>query len=310
MFMIRRLKLAYALYNLFQRSALAHNLQPYRAAGLRKPYWAPVSSTDFPDRERRDVANLNELVNLPEFQVLTDAGRASLLAFNDTGYAILDGFMPPASVATLNAEIEKLLAAGTLDYRYGSKLMFAIHHSPELRRVITTLPLLPLLDVLLAGKARLFQSINFLRGSQQRTHSDSIHMTTYPLGGLLGVWIALEDVTQENGPLHYYPGSHRLDYVLGPDFAHGGNALLIGPEANKQYEQKIDEEVNRLGLKKQVFQAKAGDVLIWHANLLHGGEPHLDAERTRKSMVLHYFDERRACYHEITNRPALFQELL
>ena len=30
---------------------------------------------------------------------------------------------------------------------------------------------------------------------------------------MCGVWVALEDITEDNGPLHYYPGSHRLpDY--------------------------------------------------------------------------------------------------
>ncbi len=58
-------------------------------------------------------------------------------------------------------------------------------------------------------------------------------------------------------------------------------------------------------MEKQVFTAKKGDLLIWHANLMHGGEPHTNKEKTRKSMVFHYFNENYICYHEITQRPAL-----
>jgi hypothetical protein len=44
-------------------------------------------------------------------------------------------------------------------------------------------------------------------------------------------------------------------------------------------------------LRKQVFTAKAGDALIWTANLLHGGEPIVRAGATRWSQVTHYYFE-------------------
>ena len=31
-----------------------------------------------------------------------------------------------------------------------------------------------------------------------------------PEGFMCGVWVALEDMDMENGPLVYYPGSHKL----------------------------------------------------------------------------------------------------
>ena len=35
-------------------------------------------------------------------------------------------------------------------------------------------------------------------------------MTTEPLGYLIAIWVALEDVTPDSGPVYYYPGSHRI----------------------------------------------------------------------------------------------------
>ena len=55
-----------------------------------------------------------------------------------------------------------------------------------------------------------FQTLNFLRGTQQMAHSDTIHFSSLPAKFMAGVWIALEDVTHENGPLFYYPGSHKM----------------------------------------------------------------------------------------------------
>lgn len=40
------------------------------------------------------------------------------------------------------------------------------------------------------------------------SHQDATFLYTEPLGRVLGVWIALEDATLENGCLWFIPGSH------------------------------------------------------------------------------------------------------
>ena len=55
-----------------------------------------------------------------------------------------------------------------------------------------------------------FQSLQFYNGTQRRTHSDVVHFDTLPTrGNMAAAWLALEDVDETAGPLHYYPGSHR-----------------------------------------------------------------------------------------------------
>lgn len=46
-------------------------------------------------------------------------------------------------------------------------------------------------------------------------------------------------------------------------------------------------------MTKVDFYARKGDVFIWHANLIHGGNPVLGPKFIRKIMVLHYFMRRR-----------------
>ncbi|HVV05301.1 MAG TPA: phytanoyl-CoA dioxygenase family protein, partial [Puia sp.] len=152
-----------------------------------------------------------------------------------------------------------------------------------------------------------FQTINFVYGSNQRAHSDSIHMTTYPLGYLIAVWIALEDTSPDNGPLFYYPGSHRLPYLLNSDFNEGETSLLLGNKDYVDYEDRIEEQIKQQSLRPEVFLAKKGDILIWHANLIHGGMPVKDPSLTRKSMVIHYYAKDVIKYHEITERPSLLK---
>lgn len=305
---IRRYKLSYMLYNFFKKDKLKHNIPLYKKYGIKKSYFSSISSKDFahlPQTER-SIAQ-DKLSSTAFFNNLSEENKESALQYDDNGYMILRNFISTDTSDKINDEIDKLVNDGTLKFRYGGKLVFAIHHSEILRNIGNDKKLLDFLSVLLDGNAKLFQSINFINGSQQKTHSDSIHMTTYPLGGLLGVWIALEDVDENNGALHYIPGSHKLPYFLNSDYGNEGTSLKIGKKSYKAYEEFLENKVKELGLKKEIFRAKKGDMLIWHANILHGGEPHTDKNRTRKSLVYHFFDENSVCYHEVTQRPALFE---
>ena len=69
-----------------------------------------------------------------------------------------------------------------------------------------------------------------------------------------------------------------------------------------------DEILSQNQFEKEVFLPKKGDVIIWHANLIHGGAPVTDPSLTRKSMVVHYYAKDVIKYHEITERPSLMEE--
>lgn len=305
---IRNYKLPYIIYNFFNKKKLKHNIPLYNKYGVNKNYYSSISSKDFQhisDSERE--VKYDKILETVFYKNLTEENKNSVCNYDDNGYLILRNFLKPETVDQINNEIDQLMKNGTLKFRYGNKLMFAIHHSEIIKNIGDNKDFLEFLSILLDGQAKLFQSINFINGSQQKTHSDSIHMTTYPLGGLLGVWIALEDVDENNGGLHYIPGSHKLPYFLNSDYDNEGDLFRIGKKSYKAYEEFLDNKVKELGLKKEIFKANKGDLLIWHANILHGGEPHLDKNRTRKSLVYHFFDEKSVCYHEVTQRPALFE---
>ena len=50
----------------------------------------------------------------------------------------------------------------------------------------------------------------------------------------------------------------------------------------------------------QTVEVRAGDVLIWQENLIHGGSPRTDLEQTRMSMVIHAFAEPTLIYYDST----------
>ena len=308
--LLRRLKPSYAIYNFFRPKELKHNVKWYKHYKLRKKYYSSISSADFEHLEGEknwlDVGNSSkELPKHKTFQSLELKYQNALLNWSENGYAILPGFFTSEVIDKINATVEELDKSGRANWRYGNKIMFAIHESDFLMDIGKNEHLMRIMDLLLGKKVKLFQSINFYKGSEQRTHSDTIHMTTFPLGNLIAAWVALEDIGAEQGPLHYYPGSHTVPYVLNKDFGNVGSTFLLGDKDYKDYEDKIEEVVQKSALKKELFYAKKGDVLIWHANLLHGGEPHTNKQKTRKSMVFHYYSVDSICYHEITERPSL-----
>ena len=72
----------------------------------------------------------------------------------------------------------------------------------------TNATVLEILSTLYGRKAWPFQTLNFPLGTQQHYHSDAVHFSSVPERFMCGVWVALEDIGEEQGPLEYYPGSH------------------------------------------------------------------------------------------------------
>ncbi|RZW14084.1 MAG: phytanoyl-CoA dioxygenase, partial [Desulfobulbaceae bacterium] len=117
-------------------------------------------------------------------------------------------------------------------------------------------------------------------------HSDTIHFNSMPGGFMAGVWVALEDIDEDNGALVYYPGSHKL-----PEYSMQDLGLGIGYEYYKDYEQCIQKLIADHNLQAEYGTIRKGEALIWHANLLHGGAPRKDPSKSRHSQVTHYFFE-------------------
>lgn len=308
---IKRYKILHWLYNLLHYKSLSHNKVAYRQYAIHRPVIASISSKDFPDKESRawlDKGHSRELAPLKKgFSQFPDTIQHQLLSWSDNGYLILPQFFDETAIHSILEEIEQLVQTRKLRPATDNKLMFANRISPLIRAITYEKRLTELLSFILGKEVVPFQTINFLQGSNQRAHSDSIHMTTYPLGYLIAVWIALEDIHPDNGPLFYYPGSHRLPYLLNNDFNEGGALLTLGKKDYGDYEDRMEALIREKQLKKEVFLAKKGDILIWHANLIHGGLPVKDPASTRKSMVIHYYAKDVIKYHEITERPSLLK---
>ena len=311
---LRTIKANYVLLNLLNYRRLGHARRMFRQYGLVRSPLLPVSSGDMPNTpgetpwlDRPDARE--RMLADTRVQALPEPLRQGVPDWPDKGYLILRGLFSPAEVERVNTELQQLIDNGAVDFNFtGRKVMFAFRQSPAIKAMANDRRILDVLDLLLGRRMHVFQTINFQTGSEQAAHSDSIHMTTYPLGYLAAAWVALEPITADNGPLMYFPGSHKLPYLLNDGFDHGGGRFTIGEDAYAHYETAVQRSIDDGRFTPHEFHAEPGDVLIWHANLLHGGKKMATPNASRRSMAVHYFAEDVLCYHELTQRAAMIDE--
>ncbi len=176
---------------------------------------------------------------------------------------------------------------------------------PEVKQIACNPQILQLLSDLYGRPAFPFQTLNFPVGTQQHFHSDSVHFSSCPERFMCGVWVALEDIDSDNGPLIYYPGSQKLPVFTNEHV--GANPAQAAPPYPQYhlFEKAWEEIVDALNLKPMYFHAKKGQALIWAANLLHGGAAQRDTKRTRYSQVTHYYFHDCCYYTPLASFPFL-----
>ena len=160
--------------------------------------------------------------------------------------------------------------------------------SPAVRRLAILPKVLRMLGQTYGRPAFAFQTLNFRRGTQQETHSDAIHFHSEPQRFMCGVWVALEDIAPEAGPLAYRPGSHKLP-VLTMRAAGVNHSRPKVEDYIRTYVPALRARLDAAELPTETAVIKKGQALVWAANLAHGGSPIAAPESTRRSLVTHYY---------------------
>jgi len=242
----------------------------------------------------------------PEDSVLT---AEQIAEWERDGFLILRAFMPPQDIARVKAVVDDEWRNSTANdhvvdvltgphawqtFKMGEvpegarreayKLNNLFARRPEIRQVALAPALRKACAQLLEGEPMICNSLNFERGSQQDFHIDTWYMPPPVEGRMVVASIAIDDVDADNGPMVYYPGSHRI-----PPYRFSDGRLNEIREESPQCMAYLQREIASRGLKEVEFRGKSGDVLLWHAQLLHGGRPIRDMAKTRSSLVVHYW---------------------
>ncbi len=243
-----------------------------------------------------------------------DEAQATLLRhWVQHGYVILRGAISEAQAAAAAEDLRRAYDGEMPDVRFEcptvggyrpvawdpavqtqpAKALDLHWWSPAIRNLIFAPPVREVLELIFARRVMASQSLTFLRGSAQGYHQDTLYVPYSLPTQFAASWIALEDVTPGAGELTYLEGSHRL-----PDFLYGGRYKTLWDAQRmlrknelrgemENYSANLERRGLEAGMTPSTFLAKRGDVLIWHADLAHGGLP-ISPHTTRRSVVTHY----------------------
>jgi len=261
--------------------------------------------------DRRDAKEVIELRHLQGELQLEDFER--LTHFVERGFVILEGAIPVELCDLLASELVALFKEGSNDAVYQApdsapfvatpipkgldpermKVVDYFAVSEVASKVLASPEVTHFLTLLFESQPLCFQSLTFEKGSQQGFHQDTAYVVIDKPLEFAASWIALEDIEVGSGELMYLDGSHNL-----PDWKFGGNSKhwdqnVHGDEEHEEWAKSLIRRSEELGLEKKFFHPKKGDVLIWAADLVHGGSPIGSHELTRRSIVGHYCPQER-----------------
>lgn len=231
--------------------------------------------------------------------------QSALSELNANGFVVLDSDLAEMCDAA-EAEFRDIEATRPdlfrreADGRYPRLINFHLA-SPALRRLYTQNTIaLAVQDAFFGAKSSLYTTLFYEKGSGQDIHRDSPYFTTRPEHQYLGVWVPLEDVDDDNGPLMVMPRGH----LLPEEDREAIRATLFEPDAVPDtsdelwvaYQDAVARRAAEAGLVTRTVPVKKGQTIIWHPQLPHGGAPITDPQRTRLSLVQHVTPENYQVY--------------
>lgn len=247
---------------------------------------------------------------LEELNRQLDAGNISaaqfglLKQFIVNGYVVLPEKIPEPVIDAINhdfdnaaANREKILLRKGGRYEHPGPLGIVGHRKRVIDfyvpchaalEALLARPITDFLALLYHEAPLIFQSLLFQYGSQQGMHQDTAYVVTDNAAAIMASWIALEDIRAGSGELAYYCGSHRNIAGVFDNGKQIWDRHADDMESNQDYQKNLAAQCEAAGLMKETFLAQKGQILIWHAGLVHGGEPITHKDWTRKSLVAHY----------------------
>lgn len=236
-----------------------------------------------------DFGRLFHLLKRPNFGYSAPTGPHDD-AFPEDGYVILKGVVTPDVCRQIieeydRFEVERRNKGCIISDENGRNYRLVNFHllSDALLSVGLNAQAHELTSRFFGQRALIYTSLYFKHGSQQRPHIDTPFFWTQPMNMFCGVWVALEDISPAAGPVIYYPGSQKY---------------FSDPQVLKRYYEQAHGDVQRMfglmendirgSIQPAYAELKAGDMLIWHPGLMHGGSRATTAGLTRHSVVFHF----------------------
>jgi ectoine hydroxylase-related dioxygenase (phytanoyl-CoA dioxygenase family) len=215
---------------------------------------------------------------------------------NKDGFAVVDLRLEGNIIDQANIDINNAIKqnnfkrnAETYHYNESPRIVEGWKFSPALKNIATNKKLIDILNFCYQSEPIPMSTINFLKGTEQPLHSDEFHYGTIPHRYLTGVWVALEDINPDSGPLSLVKGSNKL-----PIFSLEKIGVKSPKNEKEQkeiytiYEDWVRNAVIANNLEIVTPILKKGECIIWLSNTLHGAFKIKDKSLSRKSVAIHF----------------------
>lgn len=207
--------------------------------------------------------------------------------WRENGYLILRNFIPNDLIDAYCRVRETVSAPGGWD---DETPYMAV---PEIRDLCLYKPLVDKLTSLIGEEMVINLNLTGWKTTQRDWHQDDYLNPDEVRGRYVACWFALDTITPDSGPFQFVPGTHKWPHIKK------SKILNFVPEAVRQmrtwpiHSERVltpffEEAIARENLEKIDFTAEKGDVLIWHARLLHRGTVAKNPDRLRKAIITHY----------------------
>ncbi len=212
--------------------------------------------------------------------------------FNRDGYVVIRNFLPPNLFAELRAELDRYVrdVVPTLadkDAFYEDrarpetlKQLVRIEQDPYFAALLTHPAWTSMAETLLGepSKAQGAEWFNKPAGTNHVTppHQDNFYFCMTP-PSVLTMWLALDEVDEENGCLRYIPGSHQRGIRQHRKTKTLGFSQGIADFGDADYAAEV------------AIHAQPNDVLIHHGNTIHRANANTSAVRQRRSFALVFY---------------------
>jgi phytanoyl-CoA hydroxylase len=232
---------------------------------------------------------------LPSPRSLTPAHREQ---FRQDGFLAVEGVLSPDEVATAKTALDDLIHERVPGYAG------LLQPEPEFQDIWATLSvgeradrirkvwrfvgyearlkalgeahtgILTILEALLGESVQMIQDMALLKpphfGTEKPWHQDAAYFGWSPPEKIIGVWIALDEATPENGCMHVIPGTHRSGPV---PHTHDRDCQI--PDA-------------RVAVEGDVLVPLSPGGVLFFSSLLHHGTPPNNSANRRWALQYHY----------------------
>ena len=230
---------------------------------------------------------------------LADIDDSQIARFHEQGYLAIRRAFTPQQIESVGQAMWDLIDGKSPDFKgllaeaakrgHFSKLTGEarrdsvrkiwkfVDHDTRLNDLAHDPNILSVLSRLMDDTPVLFQDMGLIKpphiGREKPWHQDCAYFN-YPVGTtVVGVWIAIDAATEENGCLHIIPGSHREGPI---------------PHFKRRDWQICDTDV---AVPKNItVPLDPGGCLFWHG-MTHHGSPTNRSDHRRRALQYHYRPE-------------------